>query len=155
VLTDPVENLSKAEFVALHRADDERVTIQGFDLHVKAVPPEEDIGGGKSNTLITVDEAMVVAKRLHQRGSFFFNGIVIADLRTKNGGLNCALIAHTMATAEYLNQSMLHPVDFRHRKMIRHLLGKTLQQVTVPSQGLLEGIHYLGPDQVLRWNHVL
>jgi len=96
VLTDPVEDLGKAEFVPLHRAIDECVSIQGFDLDVKAVPPQEDIGGSESDALITVEEAMVVAERLHQRGSFFFDGIVIADLRTKNGGLNSALIADTM-----------------------------------------------------------
>jgi hypothetical protein len=155
VLTDPVEDLGKAEFVPLHRAIDECVSIQGFDLDVKAVPPQEDIGGSESDALITVEEAMVVAERLHQRGSFFFDGIVIADLRTKNGGLNSALIADTMETAEHLDQSMLHPVDFRYREVIRHLLGETLQQVTVASNRLLEGIHHLGADQVLGWNHVV
>ena len=103
MLTDPVENLSKAEFVPLHRAIDECVSIPGLDLDVKAVPPQEDIGGSESDALITVEEAMVVAERLHQRGSFFFDGIVVADLRTKNGGLNSALIADTMATAEHLD----------------------------------------------------
>jgi hypothetical protein len=146
VLTDPVENLGKAEFVALHRAIDECVSIQGFDLDVKAVPPQEDIGGSESDALITVEEAMVVAERLHQRGRFFFDGIVVADLRTKNGGLNSALIAHTMETAEHLDQSMLHPVDFRYREVICHLLGETLQQVTVASNRLLERIHHLGAD---------
>jgi hypothetical protein len=76
-------------------------------------------------------------------------------LRTKNGGLNSALIADTMETAEHLDQSMLHPVDFRYRKVIRHFLGETLQQVTVASHRLLEGIHHLGADQVLGRNHVV
>ena len=155
VLTDPVEDLGKAEFVPLHRAIDKCVSIQGFDLDVKAVPPQEDIGGRESDALITVEEAMVVAERLHQRGSFFFDGMVIADLRAKNGGLNSALIADTMETAEHLNQSMLHPVDFRYREVIRHLLGETLQQVTVASNRLLEGIHHRGADEVLGWNHVV
>ena len=87
---------------------------------------QENIGGGESDALIAVEEAVVVAERLHQRGRFFFDGVVIAGLRTKNGGLNSALIADTLATAEHLDQSMLHPVDFRDRKVIRHLLGETL-----------------------------
>jgi hypothetical protein len=98
---------------------------------------------------------VVVAERLHQRSRFFFDGVVIAGLRTENGGLNGALIADTMETAEHLDQSMLHPVDFRDRKVIRHLLGETLQQVTVASNRLLEGIHHLGADQVLGRNHVV
>jgi hypothetical protein len=60
-----------------------------------------------------------------------------------------------METAKHLDQLMLHPVDFRYRKIIRHLLGETLQQVTVASNGLLEGIHHLGADQVLGRNHVV
>ena len=155
VLTDPVEDLGKAEFVPVHRAVDERVSVQALDLDVKAVASQEDIGGGESDALIAVEEAVVVAERLHQRSRFFFDGVVIAGLRTKNGGLNSALIADTMETAEHLDQSMLHPVDFRYRKIIRHLLGETLQQVTIASNRLLEGIHHLGADQVLGRNHVV
>jgi hypothetical protein len=36
-----------------------------------------------------------------------------------------------MEAAEQLDQSMLHSVDFRHREVIRHLLGETLQQVAI------------------------
>jgi hypothetical protein len=155
VLTDPVEDLGKAEFVPIHRTHDERVSVQGIDFDVKAVPPQEDVGGGESDALIAVEETVVVGKRLHHRRRFFFDGVVIADLRTKNGGLNSALIADTMQTTEQIDQSMLHPVDFRYRKVIRHLLGETLQQVTVASNRLLEGIHHLGADQVLGRNYVV
>jgi hypothetical protein len=60
-----------------------------------------------------------------------------------------------METAEHLDQSILHPVDFRYRKVIRHLLCEALQQVTVASNRLLEGIHNFGADQVLGRNHVV
>ena len=133
MLTDPVEDLGKAEFVPVHRADDERVSVQAFDLDAKAVASQEDIGGGESDALIAVEEPVVVTERLHQRGRFFFDGVVIADLRAKNGSLNSAFIADTMETSEHLDQSMLHPVDFRYHKVIRHLLGETLQQITVAS----------------------
>src|SRR5579863_4284416 len=131
VLTNPVEDLGKAEFVPVHRAHDERVSVQAVDHDVKAVAPQEDIGGGEGDALVAVEEAVVITQRFHQCSRFFFDGIVIAGLRTKNGGLNSARIADTMDTAEHFDQSMLHPVDFRHRKVIRHLLGETLQQVTV------------------------
>jgi hypothetical protein len=45
VLTDPVEDLGKAEFAPLHQTIDEGVSIPGFDLDEKAVPPQENIGG--------------------------------------------------------------------------------------------------------------
>jgi hypothetical protein len=60
-----------------------------------------------------------------------------------------------METAEYLDQSVLHPVDFRYGKIIRYLLGKTLQQDTGASNRLLESIHHLGAEQVLGRNHVV
>jgi len=54
VLPYPVEDLGKAEFVPVHRApiyrtNDERVTVQAFDLDVKTVAPQENIRGGESD----------------------------------------------------------------------------------------------------------
>jgi hypothetical protein len=100
VLTDPVKDLGKAEFVSLHRANNECVSIHRFDLDVKAVPPQENISGSEGDALIAVEEAVVVPERLHQRGRFFFERVVIAGLRTKDGGLHGALIADTVETAE-------------------------------------------------------
>ena len=115
MLTDPVEDLREAEFVSVHRSVDKRISVQAFDLHVKAIASQKHIGGRESNALIAIEEAVVVAERLHQSTRFFLDGVVIAGLRTKNGGLNRALVADTMETAEHLDQSMLHPVDFRYR----------------------------------------
>src|SRR5450631_1342013 len=103
VLTDPVEDLGKAKFVPVHRTIDERVSVQALDLEIEAVAPQENIGGGESDALIAVKESVVVAERLHQRGRFFFHGVVIAGLRTKNGGLNRALIPDAVKTAEHLD----------------------------------------------------
>ena len=60
-------------------------------------------GGSLGDPLIAVKEAVVIAERFHQRGRFFFDGIVIADLWTKNGGLDSAFIADAMETAEHLD----------------------------------------------------
>jgi hypothetical protein len=82
----------------------------------------------------------------------------MADLGTKNGGLNSAFIADSVKTAEHLSQSMLHPVDFRHRKVIRHLasyFARRCNRSRVASNRLLEGVHHLGADQVLGGNHVV
>ncbi len=103
VLADPFEDLGKTKFVSIHRAIDERISVQTLDVDVRAIAPQENIGGGESDALISVEEAVIVGERLHQRGRFFFDGIVIAGLRTKNGGLNSSLIADTMETAEHLD----------------------------------------------------
>ncbi len=103
VLMDPVQDLGEAEFVALQRADNETVSIQSFDVDVKAIEPKENVGDGEGNPLVTVDEAVVVAERFHQRSRFFFDGIVVASLRTKNGGLDRAFVADAMKTAEHLD----------------------------------------------------
>jgi hypothetical protein len=61
VLTDPVKDLGKAEFVPVHRAVDESVCVQALDLDVKAVASQKDIGSGESDALIAVEEAVVIA----------------------------------------------------------------------------------------------
>ena len=62
MLTDPVEDLGKAEFVPVHRAVDERVSVQALDLDAKAVASQVDIGGGESDALIGVEEAVIVRR---------------------------------------------------------------------------------------------
>lgn len=52
MLTDPVEDLGKAEFVPVHGALDECVSFGARDLDVKAVRLQKDIGGGESDRLI-------------------------------------------------------------------------------------------------------
>jgi len=59
-----------------------------------------------------------------------------------------------MQASEDVDEPMLHLVDLSDRQVIRHLLGETLEQVTVAGHRLLEGIHHLGADQVLRWDHI-
>ena len=73
VLSDPVENLRKAEFASLHRARDKRVSLRALDLNVKAVASQENISSGKCDALVTVKEAMVVDERFHQRSSLFID----------------------------------------------------------------------------------
>jgi len=36
---NPVEDLGKAEFLALHRAADERISVRAVDIDVKAIAP--------------------------------------------------------------------------------------------------------------------
>jgi len=102
----------------------------------------------------------MVAERPHQRSRFFFERVVVAVLRTKNGGLDGVLIANAVTAAEPVNQQVLHLVHLPDRQIsfrrinFRHLFGETLQQIAVSGHRLLEGIHHLGAKQVLRRNHI-
>src|SRR5580698_1730878 len=110
VLADPVENLGETEFAVIHKAVDKFVPSFGFHLDIKAVASQKDVGGRESNPLVAVEEAVIVAQRLHQRGRFFFQGVVVAGLGTENGGLNRILIANTVQAAEPVDQEVLHLV---------------------------------------------
>ena len=140
--------------MAVHRAIDERVSSFAIYFQFEPVGPEQDIGGGEGDPLVAVDEAVIVAERLHQRCRLFFNGVVVAGLRTEDSGLNSALVEDTMSAAKSFDQVMLHQVDFGYRQVLRHLLGETLKKVSVAGHGSLEGVHYLRADKVLRRNHI-
>jgi len=115
VLADPTENFREAEFMALHGAVDEVVASRGFHFDVAAVTAQEDVGGGEGDALISVEEAVVVAERLHQRGCLFFERVVVAGLRTENGGLDRTLVADAVQASEHVDEPVLHLVDFRDR----------------------------------------
>src|SRR5436305_5084835 len=93
VLLYPIENLWEAKFVALHRAIDKGMCLCPTDLNVKTIAPQKDVGGGKSDALIAIQKAMVISQRLHQGRRFVLDGVVVSDLRTKNRGLDSALVA--------------------------------------------------------------
>ena len=154
MLPDPIHDSRKAELSPIHRAIDEVVSFLGVDVDIKTVATEKNVGGGEGDPLVPIDEAVIVAEGLHQRGRLFFEGVVIAGLGPENGGLHRALVADTMKATEHLDKQVLHLVDFRDRKVLRHLLGETLQQVTIANHRLLKSVHYVGADQVLGRNHV-
>ena len=126
MLPDPIEDPREAELTPIHRAVDECVALRPRYLDVKSISPQEDVGCSESDTLVAIEEAMVISQRLHQGGGFFFDGIVVSGLRAENCGLNRALITDAMHATEHLNETVLHRVDFCHRQEVRHLLRKTL-----------------------------
>ena len=155
VLAYPIEDLSKAKFQAVHRAVDELVPLPCIDFEVEPDASREDVRGTKGDPLVAVEDAVIAAQRLHQRGRLFFDGVVIAYLGTENGGLNCILVANAVQSSEPIDQEVLHEVHLRNRHIVRHLFGEPLQQIMVVGHRLLEGIHYLGANQVLRRNHIV
>src|SRR6266481_63141 len=130
------------------------------DVDVETVAAKNDIGRSETDSLVAVDEAVVVPEGIHQRGCLFFNGVVIAGLRAADGGLHQACVTNSVEAAqaaEHIDQLVLHLVDFRDRQVdaLRHFRGETFQQLTVASYRLLKRVHHFWADQVLGRNHVV
>jgi hypothetical protein len=149
----PAEYLSKTEFMP--PSSRQRTCPCRLNLDTKSVSTQEDISGGERDAFVAIAEAVAVCERLHQSRGFLFDRAVIAGLRSKNRSLNPAFIADTVRTAEELDESVLHPVDFGTREVIRDLLREALQQVAVACDRLLEGIHHFRTNQVLGGNHIV
>src|SRR5438270_3326032 len=107
--------------------------LGGFDLDVETVAAQEYVGGGEGNPLVAVDEAVIVAERLHQCSRLLFNRVVIAALGTENGSLDCVLIANPVTAAEPVDQQVLHLIHLCDRQIsfrqisLRHSLGEALR----------------------------
>jgi hypothetical protein len=72
MLTNPDNDLGKTEFLSIHRSANELIPGLAFDVHIEAIPPQEDISSTECDSLITVNEAVVIDERFHQGGRFFF-----------------------------------------------------------------------------------
>jgi hypothetical protein len=72
VLPDPIEDLPEPQFVPIYEAVDELEPFLARDVDVKTIATQEDIGGGESDALVAVKEAVIIAERLLQRRRFFF-----------------------------------------------------------------------------------
>ena len=155
LLSNPFEDPRETKFMTLHPAVDECVAFRPCDLDIRAISTQEDIGGGEGDTLIAIKKAVIIPERFHQGRCFLLDEVIVSGLRTKNGGLKSTLVADSMETAEHFNQPVLHRIDFSHRKVVRHLLRETLEQVAVLGNRLLESIHHFAPNQVLRRNHIM
>jgi len=123
VLTDPFEDLGKAELASVHRAVDKLVPFGGADIDVKTIATQENIRCGEGYALVAIDKSVIVPERLHQSCSLFLTGVVKAGLGSENGGFNCVLVANTVEAAESFDQQKLHAVHFCYGQVFRHLLG--------------------------------
>lgn len=115
MFADPIEDLREAKLLFLHGSHNELVSLLTGDVEVKAVASEKDVSSSKCDALISINKAVVIGQGLHQCGRFFFDGIVVANLRTKNRGLHCIGVANAMTAAEHLDQQIVHSVHFCDR----------------------------------------
>ena len=124
---DPGEDLGKAKFMPGYRAVDKSVSIDPFYFEIETIASQEHISSREGDSLVPVDEPMVVADRLHEGCGFLLKAVVVTRLGTKNGCFHRTLVADTVTAAEQLDEAMLHSVDFGHCKELRHLLSQPLQ----------------------------
>ena len=120
VPSNPFTDLRQAKLAAVHCSPDkaainELVPSFRIDFDVEPIASQEDISGGEGDPLVAVEKAVIVAERLHQRGRFFFEGVVIADLGAENGGLNRILVANPVPSAEPVDQEVLHLIHLGDR----------------------------------------
>jgi hypothetical protein len=74
VLTDPFEDLGKAQLASVHRAVDKLVPFRAADIDVKTFATQENIRCGEGYALVAIDKSVIVPERLHQSCSRFLNG---------------------------------------------------------------------------------
>jgi len=127
VLTDPVEDLGKAEPASVHRAGDKLFPLQAADIDVKTIATQENIRCGEGYALVAIDKCVIVPERFHQSCRLFLNGVVIAGLGPENGGFNRVLVANTVNAAESFDRQKLHAVHFCYGQAFRHLLGEPFE----------------------------
>lgn len=95
-----------------------------LSLKPRAVEAEEDVQAGEGHALVAVDEGMVHREAFPQRRSFLNQIGIIAALRSRQRGLQQALIADAGRAAE---QTQLLGVDEEHvngRKVDHRLFGE-------------------------------
>lgn len=155
VFAQPFGDVGKTEFAAIKRAVNEVVSVASIHRYVETVAAQENVSRCKGDPFVAIDKSVVVGERLHQRGRFLNDGVVVASLRAEHGGLDGILVADALATAEFGDQEVVHLVYLGDRQVFRHLFGEACEKFAISRDGLLKRIHYLRPNQVLGRDDVL
>ena len=114
--TDPVEDFGETKNLLGERAVDEIVPFHTTHIDVETASAEKDVSGGESDSLVAVEESVIIGKGFHQRSCLFLDRVVIAGLRTEDGGLHFAFVADAVQAAEHLDQQLLRRVDLCDRQ---------------------------------------
>jgi len=124
----PLVKQRKAEFARFHGPYYELIGFPAAYIQIKSAQQKKCVHRGEPHTLVAVEEGVIVDERLEQRCGFFAQIVVVASLRTKDGGLQRALIAQAVDAAIFLNLVMMDGDDFSHRQVdaLGHYLASFL-----------------------------
>ena len=110
-------------------------------VDVETVSAQKDVRCREGDSFVAVQKSVIESKGFHQRGGFFFDGLIVARLWAEGSGLNCGLIANAVDTAEHFDQLVLHSIGFRDRQVLAHLFSEPFQQIAIARDRFLKCIH--------------
>ena len=154
---EPFPNLPDAEFPFADGFCDELVRREGFDFQIMAVDAEKGVRRRETDSFVAVEKGMVVGERLHQRGGFVNQVVVVSALRTKDGSFQEPPVSKPMNSAKLLDELPvhLHGLADGHVDVPRHLLRQEFVQLPILVSRATEIAHYLRPHRPLRRHHEL
>jgi len=86
--TYPRVNDRKTKSGSLHCFGNDFVSFERIDIQEITVRAKHRVGHDKADSLVSIDEGVVVCQRFHQSGYFVKKVTVIAGLWAQNGGLH-------------------------------------------------------------------
>jgi len=148
---DPLTNEGESKRAGGDCFSYEMVSLYGFRTHEETIHAKKSISRGKTCPFIPIDETVVVSKRFHQGCGFLDEIVVIACLRTKNGGFQAPLVEEAGCAAEFFDQLVVNGCDFGAGEVkIRHrLASQPLIQLSIFFDRLAEVAHCLRPHRAL------
>lgn len=111
---EPFSDLAYSKFSLGDGFGDEFVSRDSLQLEIQAIHPEKSIGCGQTNSLVAIEESMIVRKRLHESGGFVDEVVVVAILGAENGSFEKALVAKPVNAAKFIYELTVHFDDFAH-----------------------------------------
>src|SRR5215469_12178246 len=151
VIVDPLENWSKTELPRRDRLHHELICGQGPHFEVKSVDQQECVRGSKSDSLVAIEERVIVGWRFHQRCGFLGDRVVVSDLRTENSGLKERCISNSMDTPVGVDLLVMYLQNFANGQVdpFGHLLCQLALQVPEFLVGATECFHHFRPHRTL------
>jgi hypothetical protein len=105
---EPFPNLANSKFSLADGVEYEFVCSYRLQVKVIAVHAEKCVGYGQADSLVAVEESVVVRERLHEGCGFVDEVVVVAILGTKDGRFEEAPVAKTMDAAKFINELTMH-----------------------------------------------
>ncbi len=82
---EPFADLPDAEFPLADRLRDESMSGEWFELKIESIDTEKRVCDGETDSLVAVQESMIIGQGFHQRCCFMNQVVVVSILRAVNG----------------------------------------------------------------------
>jgi hypothetical protein len=111
---EPFPNLAYAKFSLGDGFGDEFVSSDSLQLEVMTINSEKCVGRGKTDSLVAIEESMIVRKRLHERRRFMDEIVVVTILWAENGCFEKTPVAKSVDATKLIDELALHLDGFGH-----------------------------------------